>query len=104
SRQVLSLPIKDLTGGFNLWRINTLKEMDLDLIKSEGYSLQIELKYQAFHHRFKILEFPIIFKDRVIGKSKMSLKICLEAFYRVIEMRFKIPHKKILKEIIIKET
>lgn len=88
-RTILSLEIKDLTGGFNLWKINVLSTLQLDQIKSEGYSFQIELKYRAAQKHFRITEFPILFVDRVAGQSKMSLKICLEAFYRVLQIRFR---------------
>lgn len=87
-RTILSMRIRDLTGGFNLLKTNVLASLDLDQIKSEGYSFQIELKYRAAQKKFCIKEFPIIFVDRVAGQSKMSLKICLEAFYRVLKLRF----------------
>lgn len=89
ARTILSLNIKDLTGGFNLWRTSTLNNIALDKVKSEGYSFQIELKYRASQNKARIVEYPIIFQDRIAGKSKMSLKICIEAFYRVLFMRFR---------------
>lgn len=87
ARTILSLKIRDLTGGFNLWKTHVLSTINLDKIKSEGYSFQIELKYRAIQKNFRIKELPIIFIDRVAGQSKMSLKICLEAFYRVLKLR-----------------
>lgn len=89
ARTILSLDIKDLTGGFNLWKINVLSAIQLDKVKSEGYSFQIELKYRAEQKKFRIVEFPIIFVDRIAGQSKMSFKICIEAFYRVLQLRLK---------------
>lgn len=87
ARLVLGLSIKDLTGGFNVYRLSSLKAMDLHAIRSNGYVFQIELKYRAALLRFQIVEFPIIFKDRVYGTSKMNLKIVLEAFWHVIYLR-----------------
>ncbi len=89
ARTILGLNIQDLTGGFNLWRSSILQKMPLDKIQSEGYSFQIELKYRAFQKQFRIAECPIIFKDRYAGQSKMSFKIFIEAFYRVIQIKFR---------------
>lgn len=88
ARSILSMHIRDLTGGFNLWRSSTLRKINFDKIKSEGYSFQIELKYRASQNKARIVEYPIVFKDREVGKSKMSLKICIEAFYRVLLIKF----------------
>jgi dolichol-phosphate mannosyltransferase len=65
-----------------------LEKIDLASIRSEGYAFQIELKYRAFRHGFRLAEFPIIFKDRRQGTSKMSKKIILEAVYRVWQLKF----------------
>lgn len=83
SRLILGFPVKDWTGGFNGWKTQVLKDINLDLIKSNGYSFQIELKYKAQIKGYKVLEVPIVFEDRRVGESKMSLKIVLEAFYKV---------------------
>jgi dolichol-phosphate mannosyltransferase len=88
ARFILGIPVYDLTGGFNLWKREVLERIDLTRVKSEGYAFQIELKYRAFKNGFRFLEFPIIFKDRRQGKSKMSKKIILEAIYRVWQLRF----------------
>ena len=87
SRIILGYPINDWTGGFNSWKKEVLEKINLDSIKSNGYSFQIELKYKASKNNFKILELPIIFEDRRVGQSKMSLKIVLEAFYKVWMIR-----------------
>lgn len=87
SRLILGFPLKDWTGGFNGWRAQVLKDINLDLIKSNGYSFQIELKYKAQIRGYKVLEVPILFEDRRVGESKMSLKIVLEAFYKVWMIR-----------------
>lgn len=83
SRIILGYPLRDWTGGFNSWRRQVLEKIDLSTIRSNGYSFQIELKYKALKNGYKIHEAPIIFEDRRVGQSKMSLKIVLEAFYKV---------------------
>jgi dolichol-phosphate mannosyltransferase len=83
SRIILGFPINDWTGGFNGWKAHVLKSIGLETIQSNGYSFQIELKYKASRMKFRSKEIPIIFADRRVGQSKMSLKIVLEAFYRV---------------------
>lgn len=88
SRLILGFPIQDWTGGFNAWKKEVLQKIDLDQIQSNGYSFQIELKYKASKHGFKVVEYPIVFEDRRVGQSKMSLKIVLEAFYKVWMIRF----------------
>ena len=88
ARLILGFPLQDWTGGFNAWRRNTLLSIDLDNIRSEGYSFQIELKYRSLKKGLKGIEVPIVFEDRRVGKSKMSLRIVLEAFLRVWGMRF----------------
>ncbi len=83
SRMILGAPIRDFTGGFNGWKRDVLKGVDIGSLRSDGYSFQIELKYRAFLKGFKIVEFPIVFEDRKVGKSKMSKKIVFEALGRV---------------------
>lgn len=87
ARTILGAPIHDLTGGFNLWRREVLEGIDLSAIRSEGYAFQIELKYRAIQKGFRLLELPIVFEDRLEGKSKMSKKIVLEAIYRVWQLK-----------------
>jgi dolichol-phosphate mannosyltransferase len=83
ARIILGAPIRDFTGGFNGWRRPVLEVVSLDTLLSDGYSFQIELKYRAFLKGFRMKEFPIIFEDRKVGKSKMSKKIVFEALKRV---------------------
>ncbi len=90
SRIILGYPLNDWTGGFNSWRSETLKAINLDLVKSNGYSFQIELKYRALKAGKKGLEVPITFEDRRVGQSKMSSHIVYEALLRVLAMRLKI--------------
>lgn len=88
SRFILGYPIADWTGGFNGWRASTLKSIALADVKSEGYCFQIELKFRSLKQGLSFIELPIVFEDRRVGQSKMSLKIVLEAFYRVWILRF----------------
>lgn len=83
SRLILGYPVRDWTGGFNAWKVQVLQKIGLDQIQSNGYSFQIELKYKAQKNGFKLKEVPIVFEDRQVGQSKMSMKIVLEAFYKV---------------------
>lgn len=88
SRIILGYPLNDWTGGFNAWNRRVLESIELDQVKSNGYSFQIELKFRSLRKGFKGVEVPILFEDRRVGQSKMSLKIVLEAFYRVWSIRF----------------
>lgn len=88
SRIILGVNIKDFTGGFNMIRREVFDSIELDKIKSEGYSYQIELKYRIAKKGFTIKEIPIVFPDRQKGKAKMSKKIFIEAFFRVWQIRF----------------
>ena len=95
SRLVTGLPIKDSTGGFKCFNINVLKSINLDKIKSSGYSFQIEMNFISWIKNYTIHEIPIIFCDRSVGESKMSKKIIFEAIYMVPLLRI----KKILRMI-----
>jgi dolichol-phosphate mannosyltransferase len=88
-RIILWLPVKDTTAGFKCYKRKVLQAIKLDEIKFMGYAFQIEMKYTAYKKGFKIVEVPILFIDRVEGVSKMSTKIFKEAFWGVIQMRFK---------------
>jgi dolichol-phosphate mannosyltransferase len=83
SRSILRLPLRDLTGGFNGWRMDCLVAIDLATVQSEGYAFQIELKYRSWRRGFRLHEAPIIFNERRAGQSKMSGYIVLEAIRRV---------------------
>ena len=83
ARTILDLPIRDVTGGFRMWRRETLQSMPLERVKSSGYIFTVEMAYLAHCLGFKISETPIYFADRRWGKSKMSFKIQAEAAVRV---------------------
>jgi len=78
-RIILWLPVKDATSGFKCFKAAVLKTIDLDRVKSDGYSFQIEMNYRAHRNGFKICEIPIIFIDRHSGTSKLNRNIILEA-------------------------
>lgn len=85
---VLGLPIRDLTGGFKIWRRELLASIDLPNITSDGYSFQIETTYRAVTRGARIAQVPIVFHDRVAGKSKLSRRVVVEAAVRVWGFRF----------------
>lgn len=87
TRFILGFGIRDWTGGFNGWHARVLQGINLDEVRSQGYSFQIELKYRATRRGFRGIEVPIFFADRQAGESKMSGQIVLEALHRVWELR-----------------
>lgn len=87
SKTILGLPFNDLTGGYKCFRREVLEAINLDEIKSNGYSFQIEMTFRAYLKGFRIKETPIVFEDRTLGKSKMSKKIFLEAVVMVWRLR-----------------
>ncbi|MEW6270380.1 MAG: polyprenol monophosphomannose synthase [Thermodesulfobacteriota bacterium] len=88
-RKLTGLPVRDTTGGFKCWRRAALAAIDLDQVRSNGYSFQIEMTYRAWCKGMRILEVPIIFMDREVGTSKMSKKIGLEALWIVWELKLR---------------
>lgn len=83
ARWALKLPVNDLTGGFRIYPREALKRIDLDQITSNGYCYQIEMAFAIKHLNQKIVEHPITFIEREAGRSKMSLKVVIEAIWRV---------------------
>jgi dolichol-phosphate mannosyltransferase len=86
-RIITAMSIKDATAGFVGYRRVVLETLDLNNIKFVGYAFQIELKYKAWINKFKIQEHPIIFINRVLGKSKMNGNIIWEALFGVLFLR-----------------
>ena len=76
---ILRLHIKDATAGYKAWRASALEAIDVNSILSNGYSFQVEMNYRAVKQKFKIVEVPIHFEERVEGASKMTLKVQLES-------------------------
>jgi dolichol-phosphate mannosyltransferase len=89
ARAALGLPIKDLTGGFKCFRRIVLETIDLETIEARGYAFQVETTYRAIKAGFRVVEVPIVFKDRADGTSKMSKSIVAEAMWRVPVMRLR---------------
>ena len=87
ARLVLGIPIRDLTGGFKCFRRPVLEAIPLGEVRSRGYAFQIELTYRARRRGFVVVEIPIRFADRVVGGSKMSRAIVLEAIWKVPLLR-----------------
>jgi dolichol-phosphate mannosyltransferase len=83
ARTILRFPLRDVTTGFRMWRREVLMAMPLDRIRSSGYIFLVEMAFVAYLLAFDIVEIPIHFEDRRFGKSKMSLKIQLEAAVRI---------------------
>ncbi|MBI5649493.1 MAG: glycosyltransferase, partial [Chloroflexi bacterium] len=89
-RVILGLQVRDATAGFKCWSRRALEQIPLDNIISNGYVFQVEMAYLAEKYGLRILELPIYFEDRRIGKSKMSVPIKLEAAWRVLEIRWRL--------------
>jgi dolichol-phosphate mannosyltransferase len=88
TRAITFLPVHDVTAGYMCYNVESLKTLNLDTVKSNGYSFQIEMKYRMWKHKFKLKEIPIVFVDRRAGVSKMSKKIVYEAAFMVWKLRF----------------
>jgi len=88
-RFITRIPVYDTTAGFVCYHREVLETINLDEIKFVGYAFQIEMKFKAWKHGFKIKEVEIIFTDRVAGTSKMSGSIISEAVFGVIKMKLK---------------
>ena len=88
-RLLTRMKVKDSTAGFVCYKRSVLEAIDLSKIEFVGYAFQIEMKFKAHKKGFKIVEIPVIFKDRVKGKSKMSGSIITEAIFGVISLKLK---------------
>ena len=89
ARLVLGLKVRDLTGGFKCFRREVLEAIHFDGVRSQGYAFQVELTYRAVQAGFKVVEVPIVFRDRQQGTSKMSWRIAAEAMWLVPLLRFR---------------
>ncbi|NOT36362.1 MAG: polyprenol monophosphomannose synthase [Saprospiraceae bacterium] len=87
-RLITGMNIKDPTAGFVCYKSKVLQAIDLDKIQFVGYAFQIEMKYKSYRNGFTLREIPIIFPDRIRGKSKMNILIIKEALLGVFKMRF----------------
>jgi dolichol-phosphate mannosyltransferase len=89
ARRVTGLPLTDSTGGFKCFRREVLAAIDLDGVRSNGYSFQIEMSFRAWKKGFRLVEIPIVFTDRVEGQSKMNKRIVREAIWMVWWLRLR---------------
>jgi dolichol-phosphate mannosyltransferase len=87
ARTVLRLRPNDLTGGFKAWRATTLASIPFDHVHAGGYVFMIEMTFRASRVGARIVEFPIVFRDRRLGRSKMSRRIIVEALVVVVRLR-----------------
>ena len=89
ARIVLGLRVRDLTGGFKCFRREVLEAIELDSIQSRGYAFQVETTYRAIRAGYRVVEVPIVFRDRRVGTSKMDGAIVAEAALRVPLLRLR---------------
>jgi len=87
ARSILALPMRDVTGGFRFWKAQALQKLPLERVRSNGYVFQVEMAFLACCSGLSFAEIPIYFAERQWGTSKMSLRIQLEAAYRVWLLR-----------------
>ena len=92
TRLILGCKVKDATAGFKCWRRATLQTIDLSRIQSQGYVFQVEMAYVTERLGYRVLEVPIYFEDRRVGRSKMSMPVKIEAALRVFEVRWRHRH------------
>ncbi|NLE75281.1 MAG: polyprenol monophosphomannose synthase [Chloroflexi bacterium] len=86
-RLILGLKVRDATAGFKCWRREALEAIDLERVRSNGYIFQVEMAYVSEKLGLRVTEVPIYFEDRRIGQSKMSMRVKLEAAWRVWTLR-----------------
>jgi dolichol-phosphate mannosyltransferase len=88
ARIILGFPLHDVTTGYRMWKREALNGIPLERIRSNGYVFLVEMAYLAYLMEYEIVEVPIHFSDRRWGKSKMSIKIQMEAALRIWEVRW----------------
>jgi dolichol-phosphate mannosyltransferase len=88
AKLVLGVGVQDMTGGFKCFRREVLETIDFDSVQARGYAFQVEMTYRAIRAGFKVVEVPIVFRDRQVGSSKMDRSIVAEAIWRVPLLRF----------------
>ncbi len=91
-RTILGLRVRDATAGFKAFRREVLEAIDFSRVVSNGYVFQVEVAYLCERLGFRVLEIPIYFEDRRIGRSKMSMSVKLEAALRVWQIRWRHRH------------
>jgi len=86
-QRLLSIRIRDVTAGFKIWRAETLRDLDLTEVNSNGYSFQVEMNYRTVLRGHKVVEVPIRFEERQIGASKMSIAVQWESALVPLRLR-----------------
>ena len=89
ARLLLGVPVRDLTGGFKCFHRRVLETIDLEGVHADGYGFQIELTYRAVQAGFTVAEVPITFRERRVGRSKMTARIAIEAVWKVPALRLR---------------
>jgi dolichol-phosphate mannosyltransferase len=87
ARTVLRVPVRDLTGGLKTWRAGALRALEPAGVRSQGYAFQVELTHRALRRGLRVVETPIVFRERGAGHSKMTPRIALEAAWLVPALR-----------------
>lgn len=93
ARTALGTTIRDLTGGFKCYRRHALEAIELDTFHSRGYIFQVETTFRALRAGLRVVEVPILFREREEGSSKMTQRIIFEAMWRVLAMRLRRPSR-----------
>ena len=88
ARTILGVGVRDLTGGFSCIRREVLEQVELPTLRSQGYVFNIELTFRALRAGCRVAEIPIVFQDRTVGESKISLPVAIEALWLVPVLRF----------------
>jgi dolichol-phosphate mannosyltransferase len=97
ARTILGMSVRDVTGGFKMWKREVLEAFPLDEIRANGYVFQVEMAYVAMKLGFRFKEIPIHFNERIYGQSKMNFRIQIEAAMRVWELPRRYRHLKKVK-------
>ncbi|SOD71211.1 dolichol-phosphate mannosyltransferase [Jatrophihabitans sp. GAS493] len=85
---ILRLKVKDVTAGFKAWKAQTLRDIEVSTIQSDGYAFQVEMNYRTIKHGLKIVEVPINFEERAKGSSKMDFSVQVESALMPWKLRF----------------
>jgi dolichol-phosphate mannosyltransferase len=94
---IMVKPVWDFTAGFRCYRRQVLEAIDFNEVRSDGYAFQIEMTYLAFQHGFRVVEIPILFKERKHGASKISRRVVWEALW--LTLRCRAPLVEIFKHL-----
>jgi len=86
TRLVIGTQIRDITSGFRIYTTSSLNNIKYESVSSDGYAFQIEMFYLYYIANKKVIEIPILFEERRLGKSKMNKKIISEAIQLLIKL------------------